>query len=86
MQVSKTNLIVNNQIKLKQQMESKKENYDFKVGDTVIVADPKPNDLWNHSFMGEITNVEEDLGLCVIVDGDGDFWDVDFDRLEKQDY
>ena len=55
---------------------------NFKKGQTVIVKDPEPNDLWSHSFMADILNVETDLGFCVVVDGDGDCWDVDFNKLE----
>src|SRR5690606_1658388 len=62
-----------------------KTSSDYKIGDTVIVADPKPRDLWNHSFMGEITGIFEALNYCMVTDGDGDVWDVDFDQLEKQD-
>lgn len=49
------------------------------VGKTVVVAEPKLNDLHNHSFVGTVVKVKPD---CVSVeDQDGDVFDLDFDQI-----
>jgi hypothetical protein len=56
----------------------------IKVNQDVLVPDPssKFGDMWQHSFQGVVDTIREDCGLVTVVDGDGDCWDVEPDRLE----
>lgn len=54
------------------------------IGDTVAVPPPDPNDLWVNEFSGTVDSFR-DPHTVDIVDGDGDHWDIDADRLTKED-
>jgi hypothetical protein len=56
---------------------------DFEIGDEVIVDDPRPNDLWNHSFSGTVKAFR--YGCIVVEDQDGDCWDVDHWQLKLEE-
>lgn len=47
---------------------------------SVVVKDPKKDDLWNHSFAGIIVEVKKDT--VVVEDQDGDCFEVDLDQVE----
>lgn len=54
------------------------------VGDTVEIPDPTGRDLWNHSFQATIEEILEDLDDSIylrVVDGDGDWWEIDANRV-----
>jgi hypothetical protein len=60
-------------------MHKDKNGNILEVGQTVIVPEPMPDDLWEHSFTGRI----DSLSLwATVIDQEGDAWDVDFKRLE----
>jgi len=65
-------------------MPTDKNGFEIKKGDTVLVDDPKGHDLWSHSFAGQVDGFKADGTLCV-VDGDGDFWDMEADRVQVQE-
>jgi hypothetical protein len=60
-------------------MHKDKNGQELKIGQTVLVPDPMPDDLWLHSFAGTVESLST---WASVVDGDGDCWDVDFKRLE----
>jgi len=51
----------------------------FEVEDDVTVSDPRPDDLWTHSFVGTIKTIGEHI---TVEDQDGDCWDVDFNQIK----
>jgi hypothetical protein len=56
-----------------------KNGVSISDGDTVEVPTPNNNDIWMHSFTGTVDGTH-DKCVCV-VDGDGDYWDVEPERL-----
>ena len=52
-------------------------------GQEVQVPSPNPDgtDIWNFGFNGIVEDVLEDRGTAIVVDGDGDFFEVEADRL-----
>jgi hypothetical protein len=54
----------------------------MKKNQSVTVTDPKPNDLWSHSFCGTIIEVKQDT--VVVEDQDGDCFEVDNDQIEVE--
>ena len=58
-------------------------NTVIKIGQTVLVPDPNNDDIHNHSFVG---TVEQFRGEYVtVIDGEGDCFDIEPERLEIQD-
>lgn len=58
------------------------------VGDSVIVNEPEPNDLWSHGFIGSIKAInaeDEDEVIYTIEDQDGDCFDMGADSFELQE-
>lgn len=53
--------------------------FDFDLGDEVVVPDPNDDDLHQHSFVGTIKDIKDDI--ATVEDGDGDCWDIEIDRL-----
>ena len=61
-----------------------KNGYPIEVGDAVLVPEPiDGDDLWNCSFMGVVDGFRYEN--VIVVDGDGDCFDIDPERLELQD-
>ena len=54
----------------------------IKVGNRVEMPEPNDSDIWN--FGGFIATVEDilDNGNLVVVDSDGDFFEIEADRVE----
>jgi len=52
-------------------------------GQEVQVPSPKADgtDIWNFEFNGIVEDVLEDRGTAIVIDGDGDFFEVEADRL-----
>ena len=61
-----------------------KNGFEIKKGDAVLVDDPRPSDMWNHSFAGQVEEIKADGTVCV-VDGDGDCWDMEADQIQVQE-
>lgn len=61
-------------------MYKDKNGNDIDGGMTVIVPDPIPSDLHSHSFAGIVTGVRH--GNIVVLDGDGDHFEIEPNRLE----
>ena len=58
------------------------ESVSVSVGDSVIVKTPKPNEEWEHSFIGSIIAIDSaDDAVYTIEDEDGDCWDMERDRF-----
>jgi hypothetical protein len=53
---------------------------EFDIGDAVEVPDPIDDDIHNHSFVGYIVSIVGDM--ATVEDGDGDFFDIELNRLE----
>lgn len=51
-------------------------------GDDVVVDDPKPTDMHQHSFQGQVIGMKPSEGIVLVADQDGDCWDVDADSVE----
>jgi len=52
----------------------------LKLGSSVCVPSPEPNDLWEHEFTGTVKDIKPH-GIITVVDQDDDCWDVEADRL-----
>lgn len=52
----------------------------LKVGDSVIVGEPRADDLHQHGFMGTVVAVKSD-GVVVVEDQDGNCFDVGAERV-----
>ena len=52
-------------------------------GQEVKVPSPKSDgkDIWYFEFNGIVEDVLEDRGTAIVIDGDGDFFEVEADRL-----
>lgn len=59
--------------------ENEMKAEDFYVGAYVSVAPPEPGDLWIFEFSGIVIKVREDY--CTVEDGEGNCWDVEFNKL-----
>lgn len=59
--------------------ENEMKAEDFYVGAYVSVAPPEPGDLWIFEFSGIVLKVREDY--CTVEDGEGNCWDVEFNKL-----
>ena len=57
-----------------------KEGRIIRKGDMVIVPDPNDSDIHQHSFVGEVIDIN--FEMCVVEDGDGDCFDIEGIRLE----
>jgi len=53
----------------------------FSIGESVEVPDPNDSDIHNHSFVGVIVGFR-DSGNAVVEDGDGDFFEIEVERLK----
>jgi len=53
-------------------------------GQEVQVPSPKADgtDIWNFGFNGIVEDVLEDRGTAIVVDGDGDYFEIEADRLK----
>lgn len=62
------------------------EEFALTIGDEVNVPSPNQDEVHNNEFTGEIVNIKQDSDgtlYASIVDMDGDFFDVNLDRLTK---
>ena len=50
------------------------------VGDRVLVPEPTCSDIWSHEFQARVDELTNQ-GYARVVDQDGDYWDVDPERL-----
>lgn len=63
-------------------MEIRDKNYDIiHVGYHVEVPEPTSEDSWDFSFVGYVEKIDQH-GYCIVVDGDGDAFPVEPERLE----
>lgn len=53
------------------------------IGDTVLVPEPNNSDLHQHSFVGNVEKFRN--GNVVVIDGEGDCFEIEAHRLEIQD-
>lgn len=58
---------------------------DLQLHDRVVVPDPDDSDLHNHSFVGTIVHIYESGDMMMVEDGDGNCWDIETDRLTRED-
>jgi hypothetical protein len=57
----------------------------MQIGDNVIVKDPRPNDLWNHSFVGTVVDIQDESGVISVMDQDENVFDMDADQAHLDD-
>jgi hypothetical protein len=57
----------------------------MQIGDNVIVKDPRPNDLWNHSFVGTVVDIQDESGVISVMDQDENVFDMDADQARLDD-
>ena len=51
-------------------------------GDSVMVKEPKPDEIWSHAFYGIIYSLPmHDADTYVIEDQDGNTWEMERDRF-----
>jgi hypothetical protein len=65
-----------------------KNGFEVRVGDTVVVDDPKDTDDWNHCFSGQVDGFKSNgdgTFHAVVVDGDGCTYAVDLSSLQVED-
>lgn len=57
--------------------------HTLKVGDRVLVTDPKHEDsLHQHSFAGRVVAIRGPELIVDVVDGDDDVWSVSLDEID----
>lgn len=61
-----------------------KNGKSISKGDTVNVPSPTEEDNWNHEFTGHVEAFDEDY--VVVMDGDGDCFSVEPERLEIDNF
>lgn len=62
-----------------------KNGVEIEEGQTVIVPEPNENDDWNFGgFSADVNKLDVENGFVVVVDGDGDAWCVEPERLEVE--
>ncbi len=59
-----------------------KHGFALEVGDDVEVPEPNDSDIHNSSFVGRVDSFRN--GNVVVVDGDGDAFEIEPERLELQ--
>lgn len=57
----------------------------MQIGDSVIVQDPRPNDLWNHSFVGSVVDIQDESGVISVMDQDENVFDMDASQARPYD-
>jgi hypothetical protein len=57
------------------------QQYNFAIGDFVIVPDPNEDDIHENSFVGYITEFRN--GNAVVEDQEGDSFEIELDRLRR---
>lgn len=55
---------------------------NIKINDTVIVPDPEGSDLHNHSFVGNVKEIKNQI--AVVEDMEGNCFMVEVDRLKVE--
>jgi len=50
------------------------------IGDRVIVKDPRPNDLWSHSFPGMIVDLDKRSETISVMDQDENVYDMNLNQ------
>lgn len=55
----------------------------LEIRDTVNVPYPTGSDRHKRSFVGTVHDILEDRGTAIIEDIDGDFFEIDSNRLKK---
>jgi hypothetical protein len=53
---------------------------DLKLGNTVIVSDPKWDDLFNHSFQGTIVSIRGNV--CTVIDQEENVFEIETRQIE----
>jgi hypothetical protein len=61
-----------------------KNGVEIKKGDAVDVPEPSGNDMHSNEFRGYV-DVADNNGTVIVLDGDGDAWEFEPERLEVQD-
>ena len=59
-----------------------KNGTEIKLNDQVLVPEPNDDDIHNKSFVGNATDLFEELGIVVVEDQDSDFFEIEAERLE----
>jgi hypothetical protein len=62
-----------------------KNGFEINKGDTVIVPEPdtKYADMHQHGFVGQVDAIRREF--VIVIDGEGDAWTLEPERLEVQD-
>jgi hypothetical protein len=58
-----------------------KNGVEIFIGDIVDVPDPNDTDLHNYAFSGTVDSFHKEF--VTVKDGDGDYFDIEPERLEK---
>ncbi len=58
-----------------------KQGFLIEVGMQVEVPCPNESDIHNFDFVGTVEDILDDRGTAIIIDGDGDFFEIECDRL-----
>ena len=64
------------------EMNGYKEVSSLQVGDFVLVPEPDNTDIHNHEFTGEVIAITN--GIVTVEDGDGDYFDIEIERLKPE--
>ena len=55
-------------------------NYGIELYETVTVPEPNNDDIWDHSFIGIVVAIYDDMTR--VEDQEGNIFDVEINRLE----
>lgn len=69
-------------IELEESVKNDKNGNALKIGDLVNMPYPESTDSWAYEFTGTIDSFNGEY--VVVVDGDGDYFDIEPERLEKE--
>ena len=59
-----------------------KHGLEIEVGTEIIMPDPEPNDIWQHSFTASVTDIISDKNI-IVEDQDADMFEIDPNRIEE---
>ena len=64
------------------EMKGYREVGSLQVGEFVLVPEPDDTDIHNHEFTGEVIAITN--GIVTVEDGDGDYFDIEIERLKPE--
>jgi len=54
----------------------------IECGMDIEIPEPTNSDMWNFDFVGTVDSIDEKTKLITVVDGDGDYFQIESHRSE----